>query len=579
MTIPAPAARAKPAPAPAAFDNDLPPPPRSPFPAASRRRRSSSGGDEDSEIGVTAFGWVVLLSALATIAMYLYLGLAEPDPTYAGRVYALITGITFLAAIGLSAWGNIWLICLAFREDVFTGLMTLFLPFYALFFMLKRWHERRGLFALIVSPVLVISINLALGWLVVTVRRGTTLPSFARSDSDVPNVANDGQPQPNPAPVVPTNVAASTRKADAYQVRLAEQEIRQKLEVVKDFARKLSTVHNARSAKQVEHSLRFSAMFARVRAGRPTNLDLGSNERLALKHRVGQEIRSAYTDFKNQIVRIQSIPDLAVANDVALLAEIDGIIDNWSIKPGEEAMPELVEPPPPANRFGMPGPRGGFAIGPPGMRRPFPPGMPGPFPPGMPGPFPPGMPPMNMSMNIVERMEQDYQTVRQEYGDRTAAILVTGLPSGDDPPARDVAEAMSKRIKELAPEIVRSNWVQINDRFATVVAPVNDIPGMARRIDFGTVSVKDARIEVQLDTQWAAKVPRKPAPAPAPAPASHLRGRAPGPPGCRRHHAVDDRAQIARQGEAEAGRRAIAALRARRPGRPGRRRAPPLARG
>ena len=393
----------------------------------------------------------MLLSALATIAMYLYLGLAEPDPTYAGRVYALITGITFLAAIGLSAWGNIWLICLAFREDVFTGLMALFLPFYAFYFMLKRWHERRGIFVLIASPVLVVGINLALGWLVMTIRQGTALPSFARPDNEVPNVANDGPPQgnpaptaqPNPAPVVPTNVAASTRKADAYQVRLAEQEIRRKLAVVQDVTRKLARIHNVRSAQQVENSLRFSTTFARVRVGRPTNLDLGSNERVALKHRVGQEIRSAFTDFKNQVLRIQSIPELGIANDAALLAELDTIIDAWTIKPGEEAMPELVEPPLLANRFGPPGPRGGFAIGPPGMRRPFAPGMPGPFPPGMPGAFPPGMPgafppgmPMNMSMNIVERMEQDYQTVRQEYGDRTAAILVTGLPSGDDPPAQ-----------------------------------------------------------------------------------------------------------------------------------------------
>ena len=154
-------------------------------------------------------------------------------------------------------------------------------------------------------------------------------------------------------------------------------------------------------------------------------------------------------------------------------------------------------------------------------------------------------------------MEQDYQTVRQEYGDRTAAILVTGFPSGDDPPPGDVAEAMSRRIKELAPEIVRSHWVRINDRFETVVAPVNDIPGMARRIDFGTVTVKDGRIEVQLDAMGRQRA--------AEAGAAAVRGRAPGPPGRRRHHTFDDRAQIARQGEAEAGRRTLAALRARRP--------------
>ena len=108
-------------------------------------------------------------------------------------------------------------------------------------------------------------------------------------------------------------------------------------------------------------------------------------------------------------------------------------------------MPELIEPPPQtkANRFGPPGPRGGFPRGGPGG-----PGRPGGF---GPGAFPPG-PPMGMSSDIVEQMERDYQAMRQSYGDKTAAILVTGLPMGGDPSTREVMEAISGRIKELAPE-------------------------------------------------------------------------------------------------------------------------------
>jgi HEAT repeats len=161
-------------------------------------------------------------------------------------------------------------------------------------------------------------------------------------------------------------------------------------------------------------------------------------------------------------------------------------------------------------------PPGGIPVGPPGG---FPMGPRGGFPvgpPAMPGPFPPGgPPPVMMSMDVVENMERDYQALRQEYGDRTAAILVTGLPAGGDPHVNDITEAISKRIKQLAPEIAQSRAVRINERFATVVAPVNDIQALAIGIDFGTVTVKNSRIEVQLDARWAANVPRK-APEPRP---------------------------------------------------------------
>ncbi len=255
-------------------------------------------------------------------------------------------------------------------------------------------------------------------------------------------------------------------------------------------------------------------MFSRVPMHRPRNLDLGPNEIVALKHRIGSEIRTAFTDFKNQILRIKSIPGLGEGLDTRKLAQIDEIIDVWSLKPGEEQMPELVEPPAPADRFG---PRGGFARrGPGGMR----PGGPG-FPPGGSGPraFPPGFggPPgdfgrVPMAKNIAEQADRDYQSMRQSFGDRAASLIVNGLPTGGDPPASDVTQAIKKRIDELAPTVTSMRGATIGDRYEQAFGPVDDLQALAIHIDFGAVKVKvkEKRIEVDLDPKWAANVPRQP---------------------------------------------------------------------
>jgi hypothetical protein len=273
---------------------------------------------------------------------------------------------------------------------------------------------------------------------------------------------------------------------------MAESFIRQEIELVNGITRQLATVHDGFSADRVVRSLRISSMFARGAFRGSGNIDLAPNEIVALKHRVGSEVIRAMNELKGQASRIQSIPELEGFIKPDAISRIDHLIAEWTIKPGEETTPELVEPPP--GSFAT-GPRGGFPIAPPAM----------------PGPFPPAMPPMGPPVDVVQNMERDYQAVRQQYGDRTVAILVTGLPTHGDPPAGDVTEAISRRIKELAPEIAQGNSVYINDRFATVVAPVNDIQGLASRIDFGTVTVKDYRIEIQVDARWAANVPRKPA--------------------------------------------------------------------
>ena len=217
--------------------------------------------------------------------------------------------------------------------------------------------------------------------------------------------------------------------------------------------------------------------------------NLGPNEFVALKHRIGPEVLTAFRDLKNQTARIQSIPGLQGFIKPDAASRIDSLMADWTIKPGEEAMPELVEPPATANRRGLPGVPGLFPSGP-----------------------PPGRlfsPPLTRSQDIVERIQQDYDSVRQQYGDRTVAILVSGLNSAGTPPVADVTAALSGRIKELAPEIQQWRAVRVGNRWSMVAAPVNDPQGLVIHIDFGTVKVVGSRIEVDLDPRWAAKVPRQ----------------------------------------------------------------------
>ena len=165
-------------------------------------------------------------------------------------------------------------------------------------------------------------------------------------------------------------------------------------------------------------------MFHRLGIRRPRNLDVGrDDETVALKHRVGQEIRSALIDFKNQALRVVD-PRGGRGPRCQGLGRARRGHRPWSIKPGEEEMPELIEPRRKRRPIGSARPaRVAVPTGRPGG-----PGRPGGFGPGQ---FPPG-PPMGMSSDIVEQMERDYQAMRQSYGDKTAAILVTGLPMGGD---------------------------------------------------------------------------------------------------------------------------------------------------
>ncbi len=510
---PAQSAPARPArPMPSDFDDDLPPPPRTAYRPKTARRR------DDTDSGVRALLGFLALDVVATLGMFLYLVLFETDPRHAGVIYGMGFGITLIISGLLAMWGVVWLLVIAFREDPMKGLFCMVIPGYSLYYVASRWDERRGTLALSTSPLLAVVINLSVGWLVASsIRERTPPPGIAPgggSNTVASNPADTGPAQPNPAsgaPAAPTPASVSTsgRKADAAQVRHAEQLIRKGLSVITQINQTLSTIHNVQSAQAAQHSLRITTMMNRIPFRRPRNLDLGPNEMLALKHRVGGEVRTAFTDFKNQFLRIKSIPGLGAGIEGNDFHEIDEIITAWTLQPGEEQAPELVEPPAGSNRFG---PRNAFGPGGPG----FPPGGPGPGP----GAFPPGgggapdaFGRIPMSSNIVEQADRDYQSMQKVFGDRTASLLVNGVPTNGDPSPDDVTQAIKKRIDELAPSVRSMRGARINDRYEQAFGPVDDVQGLALRIDFGAAKVKEKRIEVDLDPKWAASVPRQAKPA------------------------------------------------------------------
>ncbi len=305
----------------ASADEELPLRPRA-FDQPSRRSKSRDASTA-SDLGTTALSWFVLFDAVATLLLYAYLATGESGDLQRIRIFTICQGLILGGAFVLALWGVIWLLCMAFVESLFQGVLCLFVPLYSLFFCLSRWDERKGAFGLTMAPFAAILVTLIIGWAAVGTRKVND------------GLHGTGQATNETAPADPRNPAP------------------------------------------------------------PTNNPQRSNTRSA---------------------------------------------------------------------------GGSKAVAP---------------------------------------------NLRQEYGDRIVAVVVIGMPGHDNPARgatnRDVTTAVSQRLKELAPESVRSQMVYANERLSIVMAPVDDAQGLASRIDFGTVTLNGDRIEVRLDPRYVARVPRLPA--------------------------------------------------------------------
>jgi hypothetical protein len=127
------------------------------------------------------------------------------------------------------------------------------------------------------------------------------------------------------------------------------------------------------------------------------------------------------------------------------------------------------------------------------------------------GPWPGGNPPFQSPPDLNARAQQ----FQAQSGGQAVYLTFSGIPTNSDPArgvtARDVSEAIRERARTLAPSVNRFSWISRNNTSVLMMSPVDDIPGLASRIDFGTATVRGNQISVQISPDYVASVPRLPA--------------------------------------------------------------------
>ena len=164
MPVQPPVPRSSFKPSPSDFDDDLPPPPRAMYQPTPRRSRASRDADSASDLGVSALGWFVLIDVVANLILYAYFLIGEPSQELRLQLFGWCQGLAAIGAISLALWGGIWLLCIAFADDIIQGILCLFVPFYTLFFALSRWNERRGAFGLTLAPLVMLLVSVVIGF-------------------------------------------------------------------------------------------------------------------------------------------------------------------------------------------------------------------------------------------------------------------------------------------------------------------------------------------------------------------------------------------------------------------------------
>ena len=123
----------------------------------------------------------------------------------------------------------------------------------------------------------------------------------------------------------------------------------------------------------------------------------------------------------------------------------------------------------------------------------------------------PGSPQFQPPTDLDARVRQ----FQAQSGGGAVTLTFSGIPTNSDPAlgvtARDVSEAIRERTRALAPTANRFSWMSTGNRSILILSPVDDIPGLASRIDFGTASVRGNQIAVQVSAEYVASVPRLPA--------------------------------------------------------------------
>ncbi len=102
--------------------------------------------------------------------------------------------------------------------------------------------------------------------------------------------------------------------------------------------------------------------------------------------------------------------------------------------------------------------------------------------------------------------------MQARHGARAITIVVSGLPANSDPAkgttARDVFQALNKRIKELAPPATECSSIRVGRHSAHILAPIDNAAGFVGSIDFGKITAHGTSIDVELSADFIDSVPR-----------------------------------------------------------------------
>jgi predicted Zn finger-like uncharacterized protein len=480
-----PKVSAKPVPPPL-DDALLPPPPRSPFPEPLRAAKIVIERDP-IDAAVKIAGWYFLVGVFAAAVLLIYAQVAGPPPAQFRLLCAISLSLVILAGCALLIWGNIWVVVTAFRESGRQGWLCLLAPFYALGFIFGHFEKTRGAAALMICSFLVILLGFSVPLIDGALRDATPVAAvLAGSNTSTAPAGGNLGGRLDPGTTSPT--------ANRALVEDSEKIFREYASALELVTSQLAALERNGYRPNGRAHMISSFNIAEMVDQRGHHARLGKNEWLALKHRVGEKVRASLAALKAEMTRLQAIPGLrSIFRDAP--QKIDSELAFWAIGQGEEVAPELVEGPP-------------LPLGDP----PSPPvGVPRPTPHDRNGPVADQSP--DRSLGARER--EQYRRFLAQHGDTAVMIIFTGLPHNSDPTngvtTRDVTEAVTKRMRVLAP--AANNWMlqNIDNRTELLLAPVDDIETLAESIDFGEATVERNRIEVEVSAAYVAKLSRVPA--------------------------------------------------------------------
>ena len=406
----------------AEIDEELPPPPRLGYrrPRESYRRKSRPSGVNVGPI----IGWFLGLSFATLIGMLIWISVNGYTVAEGYRLGVIFNMVFLCGCAALSLWGYAWIVSLAFQEDSMQGVMCLFVPFYFIYYAATHWEECNGPFALGIT-----GLGIPIALVVVAVALPALNQSRLKNRSAGPS-GGDG--------------------ANRELVRQAEETVKENIHALDNFTNQLTRIKDAKLGGQSGRQLLAAVRRLQFAESRGRLVKVRNIELVYLKHSVGPRMRGSLAALKQEMARIEAIPGFRGIFEEGP-SELDKSIDFWTIKPGEETPPQLVDGP--ALPIG-PGPGGGS---PPGGSRWGPPGQSG-TDPTDPNPH--------------------YQRMLAEHGAKAITVVFFGLPTNGDPArgvtTRDVSEALNERLKRLAPSATSWLSMSIDSQSALVLAPVDD---------------------------------------------------------------------------------------------------------